>query len=146
MPVVIVSVCEAAADFCTATALADRVVCDNRAWIEPAFIDDHRTYRGLAEGEFFIRWDHLKARAREAGIRAHGHFDGQPGAPDAVAARKALLLIVRVVPAAEAVLLIRDDDRQTARRQGLEQARNEHRGPSRIVIGLAHCKREAWVI
>lgn len=146
MVVVIATVCEAAADFRTAAGLADRVVCERTGWFDPAAIEECRAYRGLAEGESFVRWDHLKARAQEAGIRAHGHFDGQPGAPDAVAARKALLLIARVVPETEAVLLIRDDDRQKTRRQGLEQARNEHHGPRRVVIGLAHCKREAWVL
>ena len=146
MTVVIVTVCEAHADFRTATGLADRVVCERAEWIEPAIVEDYRTYRGLAAGESFVCWSHLKAAAQEAGIRAHGHFDGQPGAPDAVAARKALLLIVRVVPGADAVLLIRDDDRQESRRRGLEQARNEHHGPPHVVIGLAHCKREAWVL
>ena len=146
MPVVIVTVCEAPADFRIATALADRVVCEKTAWIEPAVLQDYRTYRGLDDREPFLAWKHIPVLAQQAGIRAHGHFDGQPGAPDALAARRALLLITRVAPAAEAVLLVRDDDRQAARRQGLEQARSEHRGRFRIVIGLAHCKREAWVL
>jgi hypothetical protein len=42
--------------------------------------------------------------------------------------------------------LIRDDDRETARRQGLEQARDDSHWQDRIVIGLAHCKRECWVL
>jgi hypothetical protein len=44
------------------------------------------------------------------------------------------------------VLLIRDDDRETDRRKGLEQARDDSDLRDRIVIGLAHCKRECWVL
>jgi hypothetical protein len=44
------------------------------------------------------------------------------------------------------VLLIRDDDRQTKRRLGLEQARNATKLGVPVVVGLAHPKRECWVL
>lgn len=49
----------------------------------------------------------------------------------------------------EGVVLVRDDDRETERGPGLEQARQQwqqSKMPERIVIGLAHCKRESWVL
>jgi hypothetical protein len=44
------------------------------------------------------------------------------------------------------VLLLRDDDRESERRIGLEQARKESRLHIPIVIGLACTKRECWVL
>jgi hypothetical protein len=46
----------------------------------------------------------------------------------------------------DAVLLIRDDDRRTERLQGLERARRESTLAVPIVIGLAHPKRECWIL
>ena len=51
-------------------------------------------------------------------------------------------------PRPDAVVLLRDDDRQTERRSGLQQAR-EYMAPRLkipIVIGLAHVMRECWVL
>ena len=50
------------------------------------------------------------------------------------------------MPGTDAVLLIRDDDRQVDRRRGLEQVRHASPLAERIVIGLAHTKRECWVL
>lgn len=46
----------------------------------------------------------------------------------------------------DAVVLLRDDDNQKERRDGLEQARKESNVDVPIVIGLAHTKRECWVL
>jgi hypothetical protein len=46
----------------------------------------------------------------------------------------------------DAVVLLRDDDGQTERRKGLEQARDTSKMGVPIVIGLAHLKRECWVL
>jgi hypothetical protein len=46
----------------------------------------------------------------------------------------------------EAILLIRDDDRDTERRRGFEQARTDARLDIPVVIGFASTKRECWVL
>ncbi len=146
MTLAFATVCEAEADFRTSTGLADRVLCAKVEWIEQESLDDYRRWRGLAEAAPYVLWKRVATRAREAGFRVHGHFDGEPGQPDAHAARRALWLLKRGEGPLDGVLLIRDDDRQTARRQGLEQARQESSLTCPILIGLAHLKRECWVL
>src|SRR5262249_18118501 len=100
----------------------------------------------LTENGPFLTWGQVYRLGRDRNIRAHGHFEGAPGAPDAHVARLALLLIHGSRDRADAVLLIRDDDRETARRRGLEQGRDAGPMVSPVVIGLAHPMREAWVL
>ena len=79
-------------------------------------------------------------------IKAHGHFSGEPGAPDAHAGRRAILAVRMTHDDVSAMLLIRDSDGDMNRRKGLEQARNESPVKERIVIGLCHPTRECWVL
>ena len=139
-------VCEAAADQQTGSDLADRVVRAEVAWIEEGHLPHLRTWRGFTLADRFLPWTQVDDLARAQRIRAHGHFDGWPGAPDAHVTRLALLLFIAADPRPDGVVLLRDDDRQTARRTGLEQARNTSRIGVPIVIGLAHPKRECWVL
>lgn len=140
---VLAVVCEADADRRTSTALADRVLCEEVEWIEPESIELYRRWRGL-EGRSFLRWTEAVRLAK--GIHAHGHFKGLPGDPDAFAARKALLLLMAERHPPDAVLLIRDSDGDLQRRSGLEQARAENPWPFEVILGLAHPKRECWVL
>ncbi len=141
-----VVVCEARADFETASELADRVICELIDWIESDTLHHHRRYDGHETGEPFLAWRRVKALAKESRIRPRGFIDGQPTDLDAEQARRALVYIEAIMPGADAILLIRDDDRQVDRRRGLEQARNASPLAERIVIGLAHTKRECWVL
>ena len=77
---------------------------------------------------------------------SHGHFNGEPGLPDAAAARRAILFLLKTVSDIKAIVLIRDQDDQPDRRDGLEQARNQNHGQVVIVVGLAVVERECWVI
>ncbi len=61
-------------------------------------------------------------------------------------ARLALLLFMAADARPDAVVLLRDDDGQTARRKGLEQAHSTSALKVPIVIGLAQPKRECWVL
>lgn len=61
--------------------------------------------------------------ARQKNILARGQFDGKVISPDELLGRRAFSLLYTLKPVPDAVLLIRDDDRQTERRHGLEQAR-----------------------
>jgi hypothetical protein len=92
-----------------------------------------------------LTWKGIKKMARGSGIRASGHFDGEPGHPDAAAARRAIHFLLEQIPDLNAIVLIRDQDDEPERRAGLEQARGQsHRGV--VIVGLAVVERECWVI
>ena len=140
-------VCEASADQRTGCQLADRVFCESADWIELEWLDILRSWRGLDSISSFVTWVQIKQRRdRFPRTRAHGHFSGEPGAADATAATRAIRLLMDCPDPPDAVVLLRDDDGQTERRKGLEQARNSSKMEVRIVIGLAHTKRECWVL
>jgi hypothetical protein len=143
---VLVVVCEADADRQTACGLADRVLFQEVPWIEPESLDSHRSWRGLDAGHSYVKWSQTGNLFRKSGLKAHGHFDGRPGAPDAFAARRVLLLLRKADFVPDAVILIRDSDGDLDRLAGLEQARAEWKETTPIVLGLAHPKREAWVL
>jgi hypothetical protein len=147
MPVKFAVVCEAEADFRTATKLAERVLIEKLSWLEEV-LETCPIWHGMDEGRPYLLWREVKGYADEFRIKAHGHFGEQPAEPDAHVARRALLVLKRFHRdrPPDGVLLIRDDDRQTERRFGLEQARDESEWRASIVIGLAHCKRESWVL
>jgi hypothetical protein len=136
---------EAIADFATATELADRVLCDAIEWLDADLLTHQRTWLGEAATGHRFTWTGIKQLAREAGIRAHGHFDGKPALSDAAAGRRAILLLRNSFPNLDAILLIRDQDDDPERRDGLEQARGQAHGIV-IVIGLAVVEREAWLL
>lgn len=144
--VTIVVVCEGATDFPTGADLADRVICERVSWVEPEQLSVLRTYQGLSAAVRFLEWTKVDDLARAAGIRASGHFGGEPAEPDAQATRRALRLIVREVPDARVIFLLRDSDGDLRRKDGINQAVSESKLKVEVVVGLAHCKREAWVL
>jgi len=137
---------EAEADFHTATELADRVLMEVIDWLDEHLIAEQREWIGTVPVERRLTWKAIPQMAREAGIRAHGHFDGKPGEADAAAARRAILYLKAAVPDLTAILLVRDQDDQPERRIGLDQARGQDHGGMVIVVALAVVEREAWVI
>jgi len=141
---VLAIVCEAAADREISTILADRVLCREVDWLSPDSLDLHRRWQGLERNTSHVAWREVPALARQRGLKAHGHFGGEPGAPDAWAARLALLVLKEAQP--DAVLLIRDSDGQTERGIGLKQARADRPWGFPVVLGVAHTKRECWVL
>ena len=139
-------VAEAPADHRTATELADRIFLDAlKDWLEESHLPYQREWVTEVSGEQ-LSWKRIRKLAEAAGIEAEGFFNGEPGLPDARAARRALRYLREVVPELEAVVLIRDQDDQADRRSGLEQARQEDHEGLLIVVGLAVVEREAWVI
>lgn len=141
-----VVVSEARADFTTATELADRVLVEAIEWMEEGLLDSQRQWIGEDLPGYHLAWTTVAQRARELGIRAQGHFNGEPGLPDAHAARRALLYVRQKFDTPDAIVLVRDIDDQGERRQGLEQARADDRSEIVIVIGVACAMRECWVI
>lgn len=139
-------VSEAPADFTVATELADRVFVAEIAWLEAEFLECQRQWIGEDSPESCLTWSAVAQRAKSLGIRAQGHFHGEPGLADARAARRAILYVMHRFGTVDAILLIRDMDDQKERHEGLQQARTEHASGERIVIGLANSERECWVI
>ncbi|HTU18021.1 MAG TPA: hypothetical protein VMG10_08150 [Gemmataceae bacterium] len=137
---------EAEADFHTATELADRVLIEAIDWLDEFLIAEQREWVGTVPVERRLTWKAIPQLAREAGIRARGHFDGEPGEADAAAARRAILYLLATIPDLKAVLLIRDQDDQPERRIGLDQARGQDHSETVIIVGLAVVERECWVI
>ncbi|HWE35447.1 MAG TPA: hypothetical protein VG406_02665 [Isosphaeraceae bacterium] len=144
-----VVVCEAEQDRRTGCGLADRVFCAEVDWVEEE-LDPHRSWRGLLESEQHILWRDVPDLSRKLPVspaHLHGHFGGEPGEPDAIAARRALLVIKHKSDRKpDAVVLLRDDDGVSDRRRGLEQAREHVKIGVPVVIGLARTKRECWVL
>ncbi len=136
---------EAAADFQTATELADRVLVESIEWMEEHLLDHQRTWIREWNGTP-LTWKRIGQSAQDARIFASGHFAGEPGQPDAQTARRAILYLRHAIHDLAGVLLIRDQDNQPERRQGLEQARREAKLPLPVVVGLAVVERECWVI
>jgi len=139
-------VCEARADEQTGCGLADRVFLAKVGWLELEMLTHCRQWRGFSADDPHLLWRNVASLARARKIRAHGHFQGEPGAPDSHVARLALLLLHGSADPVDAVVLLRDDDGQAARRTGLQQARRTSGIGVPIVIGLAHPKRECWVL
>jgi hypothetical protein len=139
-------VAEAPADHRTATELADRVLIDAiNGWLDEDQLSHQREWLVEVAGEQ-LTWKRIRKLAESAGIEAEGFFEGKPGLPDARAARRALRYLRATFPELEAVMLVRDQDDQEDRRDGLEQARREDHEGLVIVVGLAVVEREAWVI
>jgi hypothetical protein len=137
---------EAEADFQTATDLADRVLVSAVEWLDEDLLVNQREWLAETADGKRLTWKGIKQLAFDSGIKAHGHFDGEPTLADAAAARRAILFLRKEFPNLSAIVLIRDQDDQPERRQGLEQARNQNHGGIVIVIGLAVVERECWVI
>lgn len=137
---------EAEADFRTATELADRVLTESIDWLDEDMIGDQREWVDREAGGQRLTWKTIPDLASEVRIRPHGRFGGEPGKADAFAARRAILYLRAIAPDLKAILLIRDQDDQPERREGLEQARRHVRSEAVIVIGLAVVERESWVL
>jgi hypothetical protein len=136
---------EAKGDFTTATELADRVSVGEIDWLDETLLESQRTWIGEDSPGNRLTWKSIPHRAREIGIRVHGHFNGEPALPDANATRRAIVYVLRQFETVDAILLIRDMDDQTERRAGLEQARTVFRHLN-IIIGVAVSERECWII
>jgi hypothetical protein len=139
-------VCEAPADQRTGCDLADRVFCAEVTWLETDLLQHCRQWRGVDAAAPCVFWRDLPTIARAKGIRAHGHFEGEPGKSDAAAGRRALRVLMSADVPPDAVVMLRDEDRDGKRRQGLDQARHEARIGVPVAIGVADTMRECWVL
>ncbi|HJZ94430.1 MAG TPA: hypothetical protein VKE40_26435 [Gemmataceae bacterium] len=134
-------VCETPVDRDTVTILVHGLLCASVTWIEADSVQSFCSFRGLLASEPCLMWEHVPAIAKQYGQRFPGKFKGLPReAYTAFQALVLLLLISRDRP--DAVLLVRD----SSRKESLHQARQALTTTAPIVIGVAHTKRECWVI
>jgi len=148
-PVSIVIVCEDEPDRRIACELADRVICDRLKWITSDQLDTYRQWRGWTDGTTFLKISQVRNLAKQRRISAAGKFDGRPGADYSHAARLTFLLLLSLDPRPNAIALVVDTDDVIRGREGCRQARDQQEGrkwPFAIVLGLAHPKRECWVL
>ena len=136
---------EAPADFQTATELADRVLVESIDWMEEDLIEHQRTWLRESSG-IPLTWTRIKHSALDAGIPMRGSYGVKPAQYDARAGRRAIRYLRRALPDLDGVLLIRDQDDQPERREGLDQARRQEEDRLPVVVGLAVVQRESWVI
>src|SRR5687768_7728874 len=117
-------VCEAASDAIVIEVLVRRVLGAAIDWLDRGTWEVTCKTSGLASGARFTSWADLgRMPVHWPRRRAHGHFKGAPGAPMALAARKALLHFLARDPQPDAVILVKDaDDDPIGRCRGLEQA------------------------
>lgn len=138
---------EAQADFTIATELADRVLIEQIDWLNDTPLESQRHWIGDEPSVGRLTWKSIPGRAEKLGLPpVRGHFEGEPGLPDAQAARRAILFVRQLIDDLDAIVLVRDADDQLERRKGLEQARSSDTSRCTIVIGLAIIERECWVI
>lgn len=139
---------EAAGDVRRANGLVDRLIMEGADWITPELIAEYRAWCGV-DGAAWLDVHRARDLARAAGLRAYGHFNGEPGATDALLHRAILMLFAweggRPGSRPDAVIVVRDQDGED-RRTGFAQARDERPWPFRIVAALPQPEMEAWLI
>jgi hypothetical protein len=126
--------------------LVDRLLQDSADWVTPELVESLRVWRGAEPHTQLSIWKQIPRLCDVHSVRIHGKFDGARGAPDARAARRALALF-RKLGKPDAIILVRDADKQLERLDGLRQARSDGRhgvDPTRVALGLAIPEREAW--
>ena len=139
-------VCEADADRRAATLLSDRVLCETIEWISPEALPYFRRYRGLGDQDPYLKCSSVKEIARRRRVVVHGFVGGEPRKPDAAMAERALLLLATSEAPPGAVILTRDTDKEKARREGYDQARDAQRWSFVVIVGIAETKRECWIL
>ena len=113
-----------------------------------------RTWCGLEPGTLFTRWHSLRQLTAEAklggfrGVAALGRPRSEVRGYDYETVRKALILCVRLVPAPDAVVIVRDLDRGDAdvRCDSIRRARADAPTSPAVFLALPRPKREAWLL
>lgn len=144
-------ICEAQADFVIGIGLARRVAQELplAADLRPCGFDPEEGFsRWNSVRARFDRWREERekrdgSRLRRFALRSEGFAGGDAETAWQVSA----MLAMRLPGASAAILLVRDTDNDLRRAEGLRSAveRLAARG-NRIVLALAHPKREAWVL
>lgn len=152
MPVRIVVIAESDADRRHICALVDRKIRDHAPdWWDERQIEHEREWCGLEPGTLFTPWAQLKRfKARAGALRSSGFigFDGRTGERryDYPATRIALMVCHLAEPRPDAVVLVRDMDKDPKSRRASICAAEAEFCSLRVVLALPEAKREAWVL
>ncbi len=147
MSLLIAIACEAEADFRAATTLIDRVLVERIDWLEPEHLEHVRRYDSWESAHGWTRLQNVPTSVAAKSLKVKmGHFSGEPGAPDALLARKAILMLSSMKPRPDVLLVMRDTDNHPQRKIGWIQARDEYHGRPPLVLGIAIIKRENWIL
>lgn len=147
MSLVIAVACEADADFQAASTLIDRILVEQIEWLEKGHLDHVRQYVGTESPYPWTRIHNVPDLAKARNLKPRkGHFQGEPGAADALLARKAILLLNSIDTQPEFLVVMRDIDNQPERQTGWLQARDEYHGRPPLILGIAIIKRENWIL
>lgn len=152
MILTIAVVCEKDLDMFTARDLADRVLVETIDWLDQEHLPAMRHWRGLGPQESCLLWTTVDKEAKVRGIRIRGGFEAEESHQfDARTARRALILLSEIKPTPNAIVLIRDGDKQSEDRyRSLVNARNhaekDYLEGTPIVIGFAHPMKECWIL
>ena len=145
-------VCEKDLDMFTARDLADRVLVETIDWLDEEHLPDLRRWRGLGPQESCLLWTTVDKEAKARGIRIRGGFEAEESHQfDSRTARRALILLSEIEPTPNAVVLIRDGDKQSEDRypslvNARNHAENDYLEGTPIVIGFAHPMKECWIL
>lgn len=126
------------------TTLTDRLITERVEWARDA-LETARTWCD-DEGRAFVALKTAAERARARRFPMYGHFNGEPGAPDAAMWRAVFFLAAAIEEPVHVVVAARDSDGDERRATGLEQATAEREWPFRIVAALAIEVIEAWFL
>lgn len=161
-----VVIVESSADARTATKLAERVLVDKVEWLEREQLQYLFRWSGLEENTDHSCWKdikHIIELEKKSGSRlpkliGTRRYSKEPLKDDAPNTIKILNLVsyLQKTRNIKALLLIRDLDNQSERRQRIEQACSEHdraclehsnrQAKLAIIIGTPAQMREAWVL
>ena len=139
-------VCEGPTDARTAMILADELICRDVGCVQPEDLDNYRRYCGY-QSQDPLKWKQISNIARQLKIVSVGHMNGLPVSDDAHNTAMALRLFDKCKPRPDAVMFIRDADKDSDRKKGIVLARKV-KSPANlpVIIGIAITMTECWVI
>jgi len=140
-------VCEGPSDLNLLHPLVDQVIL-RVPWIEDEVLDSFRKYRGFRSDEPFLAWSHIRQLKREHRVVFLGNLTGLPSHRDALRTREAIALLTLHSPQpVDAILIFRDGDKEfSERKKAIQQARKLHGSRIPVIVGIANCMREAWLL
>src|SRR4051812_43698278 len=137
--------------FRVVTALVDDALVTNVDWVRDV-LESCRTWRGVhveERGDKNAPHDTYNLRPLTIGgvtIKPQGRIAGEPLKPEASMWRKVLLLFCHRDPRPDIVVLARDLDGYTDRRDGIEQVCTGLSWPFAIVAATPEPEIEGWIV
>jgi hypothetical protein len=141
----IVLFCEGAGDRRTSTTLGDRVLRERGPEWLAENLAHLRVWMGLEPGSEYFKWAEVRSYAAARRVRLLGFLVGRKG--EAAVTHKALALAAwKGFGGDDVVVLMRDTDGDSDRRDALVVAVQSRAWPFLVVVATPHPMREAWVL